>query len=103
MISISISFGNEAPHDHDHHLLNRHAGHGAGEPVQLHHQLLPVEGHRGRPRDHPGGKKNILHYLTLIIINDNDANDSDNDPLIGLDEARETTYLIVKGNMNDWY
>jgi len=46
-------------HHHHNHLLDGHAGHGAGEPVQLHHQLLPVEGHRGRPRDHPGAKKNL--------------------------------------------
>ena len=47
-------------HHHKNHqtqtdLLDRHPGHGAGESVQLHHQLLPVERHRGRPGDHPGG------------------------------------------------
>merc|ERR1711963_154712 len=33
-------------------LLNRHAGHGAGESIQLHHQLLPIKWHWGDPGNH---------------------------------------------------
>ena len=33
-------------------LLHRHASHGAGNPVQLHHQLLPVQRHWRARRDH---------------------------------------------------
>lgn len=49
-------------------LLNGHAGHGAGEPVQLHHQLLPIERHWGRPRNHSAANNGEDGRLLLLLL-----------------------------------